>query len=425
METLNVKHASAMPAPTWSWLRMNDTTIEIPCDLARDGSVTIEADEALTETHASFERALVELQERLDAVRGDAADERACVRAAQRTEEHLDDLDTPALSAYQRRATLEEVACDVAAAFETGVGTDTRSYLNFLAGSTVVLAAKQGASERASIHLKGVSGEAASASVDAIAQENATLDLAISLDGVSDGEDARDGSSGLIGSELRVFAGPRSHVNITVYVTADDGFTVIDDSGFVLDEGARVTVRHVVLGGGITATGLAADLRGDTARIDIDTRYLAAGADVRDFNYVVRHRGRKTISEIMANGVLAGTSKKVLRGTIDLVHGCKGSEGTERETVLLASQGVDNKTVPTILCDEDDVAGNHGATIGHVRPDQLFYLESRGVSPEAAEGLFMRAKLEDAFISAPDDIIRDNVCRLGSKLFADFEEDLA
>ena len=419
-----------MPAPTWSWLRMNATTISIPAGLVPGGMLDIDAGEELTSTSASFEGAVVALQERLDGSHDGAPDSRACVAGARSdaqdgSDAGLGDLDIPALSSYQRKATLEEVAADVAAAFETGVGTDTRSYLNFLAGSTVVLAAKQGASERASIHLKGVSGEAASASVDAIAQENATLDLAISLDGVSDGEDARDGSSGLIGSELRVFAGPRSHVNITVYVTADDGFTVIDDSGFVLDEGARVTVRHVVLGGGMTATGLAADLRGDTARIDIDTRYLAAGADVRDFNYVVRHRGRKTISEIMANGVLAGTSKKVLRGTIDLVHGCKGSEGTERETVLLASQGVDNKTVPTILCDEDDVAGNHGATIGHVRPDQLFYLESRGVSPEAAEGLFMRAKLEDAFISAPDDIIRDNVCRLGSKLFADFEEDLA
>ena len=89
-----------------------------------------------------------------------------------------------------------------------------------------------------------------------------------------------------------------------------------------------------------------------------------------------------------------------------LVHGCKGSEGTERETVLIASEGVDNKTVPTILCDEDDVAGNHGATIGHVRPDQLFYLTCRGISPAAAEALFLRAKLEDAALTAPTDDAR-------------------
>ena len=78
--------------------------------------------------------------------------------------------------------------------------------------------------------------------------------------------------------------------------------------------------------------------------------------------------------------MLTGTSKKVYRGTIDLVHGCKGATGTERETVLLANKGVDNKTVPVILCDEDDVAGNHGATIGHVRDEQLFYLACRALT---------------------------------------------
>ena len=93
---------------------------------------------------------------------------------------------------------------------------------------------------------------------------------------------------------------------------------------------------------------------------------------MRDFNYELRHRGRKTECEIDANGVLTGTSKKVYRGTIDLVHGCKGATGTERETVLLANKGVDNKTVPVILCDEDDVAGNHGATIAPEEIPLLF-----------------------------------------------------
>ena len=137
---------------------------------------------------------------------------------------------------------------------------------------------------------------------------------------------------------------------------------------------------------------------------------------MRDFNYELRHRGRKTECEIDANGVLTGTSKKVYRGTIDLVHGCKGATGTERETVLLANKGVDNKTVPVILCDEDDVAGNHGATIGHVRDEQLFYLACRGLDQNAAEDLFIRAKLEDAALSATDERTRAAVVRLGNNL---------
>ena len=424
MDAIKIRHAGAMPAPTWGWLKMNDTQIEIPAELMRAGGIEIEATEALTSTTLSFEGALAALQERLDAKRPDTPDTRACIEAARHagTADAAQDLDLPALSSYQERACREEMAGDVARAFETGIGIDARSYLNFAAGDTLVLGCAAGADEKASVYVSGEAGATVAASIDAVVEEGAHLTLAISLDGESE---PGDETPGVVGSTLRLFAGKDARADITVYTTCDAPFTALDDSGYVLDEGARVTVRHVVLGGGVAATGMAADLRCDDARVDIDTRYLAAGADVRDFNYVVRHRGKKTVSNIMAQGVLAGTSKKCLRGTIDLVHGCKGSEGTERETVLICDRGVDNKTVPTILCDEDDVAGNHGATIGHVRPEQLFYLTSRGVSPEAAEHLFMAAKLEDAALSAPDDRIRAHVMRLGGALIDDFEEDLA
>ncbi|OUN86227.1 ABC transporter permease [[Collinsella] massiliensis] len=456
MDALTMQHMSAMPAPTWRWLRMNDTEIEVPEGLERMDGASVEAEDALLDTTESFEAAVAGLQERLDAARGgvQGSDDRACVRAAQRAREDVADLDTPALSRYQRRAALEEAAGDVTAAFETGIGADARAYLGFLAGSTITLATGAGEAKAATVRVEGATGGAAAASIDVVAAPGSTLDLAISLNAEDEDANAAEGTAagggcasadggadaaeptrarGLIGSALRVFAGANARVNVTVYITADSAFTVLDDAGYVLDEGARVTVRHVVLGGAHTYTGLAADLRGDTARMDIDTRYLASGSESRDFNYVIRQRGRRTISNMDANGVLTGSAKKVLRGTIDLVHGCKGSEGAENETVLLASRGVDNKTVPVILCDEDDVAGNHGATIGHVRPEQLFYLGCRGLSEEAAEALFTAAKLEDAALSAPDAEMRENVLRLGRALIdgfgdiedEDFEEDAA
>ena len=228
-----------------------------------------------------------------------------------------------------------------------------------------------------------------------------------------------------MGSLLSVVAAEQARVNVTCVQTLDDSWVALDASGFFLDEGARVHVQHTVLGAGKSVTGLAGELWGDTSKISVDTDYLAAREQSRDFNYSIRQLGRKTESNMDANGVLTGASKKVLRGTIDLVHGCRGSEGTERESVLLANKGVDNKTVPVILCDEDDVAGNHGATIGHVRDEQLFYMACRGISAEEAEQLFITAKLENAAITAPDERIRAGVVRLGNKLVSNFEEEIA
>lgn len=421
MESLKIKNQNAMPAPTWGWLKMNSIDVEVPAGLERNCQVGIEAAESLTDNMRSFEGAVAELQGRLDAARAEAGarhDERAVVRAAQGADLGAADLDTPALSTYERGAVLSEVAGDVARDFETGVGTDARSYLNFLAGGTVVLAAKEGAVEQAAIRVTADAGEASGASVDVVCAPDSELTLTLSLDSAAS-------DPAFLGSTLRVFAGARSRVDVTVYLTASSAVTAIDDSGFVLDEDARVTVRHVVLGGSFTATGLAADLRGDRSRLDVTTSYLASGTEQRDFNYVIRHRGKKTVSDMDANGVLAGTSKKCLRGTIDLIHGAKGASGNERETVLIASTGVDNKTIPTILCDEDDVAGNHGATIGHVRPEQLFYAACRGLSQEQTEALFLSAKLEEAVLNAPDDEMRKHVIRLGNALIPHFEEEIA
>lgn len=398
---------------------MNETKVAVPAGLERDCQVVIENAGDLLEAHASFEGAVEKLQQRVDARRGDA-DTRAILRAAQGHDAGASDLDTPALSSYEKKAALSQIAGDVAADFETGVGRDARAYLNFLAGGTAVLATEPGDEASATVRVSARPGTSSSASIDVVAAEDSELDLAISIDAACGADQAA-----FAGSALRVFAGERSRVNVTVYLTCGAGVTCVEDSGFILDDDARVTVRHVVLGGSFTATGLAADLRGDRSRIDIDTSYLGAGADERDFNYIVRHRGKKTECNLDANGVLTGTSKKILRGTIDLMHGAKGAQGNERETVLLANKGVDNKTVPMILCDEDDVAGNHGATIGHVRPEQLFYMGCRGLSEKQAEELFISAKLEDAAITAPDEQMRDNVVRLASTLVDNFEEEIA
>lgn len=420
MDALVIKKANAMPAPTWSWLKMNETKVAVPAGLERDCQVVIENAGDLLETHASFEGAVEKLQQRMDARRGGDADTRAILRAAQGHDAGASDLDIPALSSYEKKVALSQIAGDVAADFETGVGRDARAYLNFLAGGTAVLATEPGDEASATVRVSARPGTSSSASIDVVAAEDSELDLAISIDAACGADQAA-----FAGSALRVFAGERSHVNVTVYLTCGAGVTCVEDSGFILDDDARVTVRHVVLGGSFTATGLAADLRGDRSRIDIDTSYLGAGADERDFNYIVRHRGKKTECNLDANGVLTGTSKKILRGTIDLMHGAKGAQGNERETVLLANKGVDNKTVPMILCDEDDVAGNHGATIGHVRPEQLFYMGCRGLSEKQAEELFISAKLEDAAITAPDEQMRDNVVRLASTLVDNFEEEIA
>ena len=213
-------------------------------------------------------------------------------------------------------------------------------------------------------------------------------------------------------SLLRVIAEAGARVHLHEYVGVGAGQQHLESVGISAGRDARVDVHQYLLGGGTVALGLACDLAGDRARIDLASRYHAQDTELLDVNEVVRHHGRATRSELSYNGVLEDAARKSLRTTIDLAHGARGAQGNEAENVLVLGDDVVNKTLPVILCDEDDVAGNHGATIGSVSPEQLAFLASRGLSHQDVEELLVRALFEDALMHAPCDEARELVSGL-------------
>lgn len=412
METTILHKVNAMPAPTWNRLHVNDTEVEIPQGLAPAQSVSVRADESLFGKADAFDVAMGHLQR--DIYGGKDANH--AEEAPLSPNAAKEGIDQSALSTFQAISAQREALRSVTAAFETGMGTEAFEYLRSAAGTPTVLStAPDQRGALAAIQVRGIDGGANVVALDVVAAPGSDLTVYIDLD-------SPDAGTGIVGSSLRVFAGRDAQVTIVSTQTLDDTWTALDDTGMVLDAHARVDVRHTVLGAGKSFTGLAGDLRGEASQTAIDTRYLGHNQQERDFNYTLRHRGAATKSSMDANGVLAGESEKTLRGTIDFIRGCKGASGQEAETVLIVDDHASNRTVPVILCGEDDVAGNHGATIGHVRPGQLFYLQSRGLSPEAAEELFVRATLEEAAITAPDEAALIGVTRLGRALLGEFEE---
>ena len=126
-------------------------------------------------------------------------------------------------------------------------------------------------------------------------------------------------------------------------------------------------------------------------------------------NYIANHIGRKTECAIDVKGVLRDEAHKLFRGTIDLRRGAKGALGNELEDVLLMNDNVINQTIPVILCDEEDVEGNHGATIGRIDEALLFYLESRGMTEAEVYEMMAGARIDSVIHKIPDAVTRDRV----------------
>ena len=241
------------------------------------------------------------------------------------------------------------------------------------------------------------------------------------------GSDANDDALPTSAALTRIVVEAGAKLHLIEMLGVNEGQQHLESVGLEIHQDAAVDVKQYALGGSTIGLGLTANLVGAQARLDLNNRYHATHEETLDINHLVRMRGTSTRALLTESGVLNEASKKTLRATIDLVRGAKDAQGNEIETVMILGDDVVNKTMPVILCDEDDVAGNHGATIGSVSPEQLDYLAARGLSRQAAEQLFVRALFEDAIINAPEEIshrvaVERCEAELGAEIAHDYDE---
>ena len=241
------------------------------------------------------------------------------------------------------------------------------------------------------------------------------------------GSDANDDALPTSAALTRIVVEAGAKLHLIEMLGVNEGQQHLESVGLEVHQDAAVDVKQYALGGSTIGLGLTANLVGARARLDLNNRYHATHEETLDINHLVRMRGTSTRAQLTESGVLNEAAKKTLRATIDLVRGAKDAQGNEIETVMILGDDVVNKTMPVILCDEDDVAGNHGATIGSVSPEQLDYLAARGLSRQAAEQLFIRALFEDAIINAPEEIshrvaVERCEAELGAEIAHDYDE---
>lgn len=214
-----------------------------------------------------------------------------------------------------------------------------------------------------------------------------------------------------------IFMGDGASLKLVQIYKSETDAAVIERVTAKCPEGSRLETVKLVLGRGDTYTDTNVTLEGCKSSYKADIGYFAAGTQRLDFNVAVDHFGKDTESEINAAGALKDAASKVFRGTIDFKTGSAGSVGNEHETVLMLGDNVINKTVPLILCAEENVVGNHGATIGELDDDTLFYFESRGIDRETAENILAKASVERVARSLDDNELSESIMGELNSLF--------
>ena len=206
--------------------------------------------------------------------------------------------------------------------------------------------------------------------------------------------------------ETEVYADDRSEVNIYVTQLLGFGSVCLHNVTGICGENAAVHLTKLELGSGKLYAGANIDLLGKESSFETAIGYHARPQQLLDMNYVALHHGKNTNSLMEVSGTLEEDARTIFRGTIDFQKGCAGAKGTENENVLLLGDKMVNQTIPLILCKEEDVEGNHGASIGRLDDKVLFYLGSRGISEESAQKIIAEARIEAICSRIPDETVR-------------------
>ena len=216
-------------------------------------------------------------------------------------------------------------------------------------------------------------------------------------------------SAALSGVITKVYAEDDTKLHISKVQLCGKAVNQIDDTAVVCGERAKVSLTQIELGGAHIDAGFHATLEGYQSSFYSDTAYICQGNQYLDMNQVVVHKGKKTVCDMKTHGTAKDEATKTYRGTIDMQKGCAGSVGNEIETTLLLSPKAVVKAAPIILCGEEDIAAEHGSTIGKLSNEMLFYMNSRGIDQKTAEALLTNAKVTAAASAIEDEGIKNEI----------------
>ncbi len=152
-------------------------------------------------------------------------------------------------------------------------------------------------------------------------------------------------------------------------------------------QASRFTSNSFALGGALARVDINVGLNAEGAECTLNGLYLSGGRQHVDHHTRIDHAQPRGVSRELYKGVLDGTSRAVFNGKVIVHPNAQQSDAQQSNRNLLLSESAEVDTKPQLEIYADDVKCSHGATVGQLDPDQIFYLRCRGVDDAAARAL--------------------------------------
>lgn len=172
---------------------------------------------------------------------------------------------------------------------------------------------------------------------------------------------------------------------------------------------SNVASHSFLRGGAIVRNNVHPVLAGEGSNCDIYGLFVSEGRQHMDNFMRVEHASARCDSRQFYNGVLDGRSRGVFHGRIIVHEGAEKTDAKQTNRNLLLSDAARIDTKPQLEIYNDDVKCTHGATIGQMDEEALFYLRSRGVSGKNAKMMMLRAFTDQTLETMSADPVRESM----------------
>jgi len=161
-----------------------------------------------------------------------------------------------------------------------------------------------------------------------------------------------------------------------------------------LGRDANFSTHSISLGGGLVRNDINAVLAEGT-EATVNGLYLPSGSQHVDNHTMIDHARPHGTSHELYKGILSGASAAVFNGKIIVRAGAQKTDAKQTNKNLVLSEDATINTKPELQIHADDVRCTHGATIGQLDQEAIFYLQSRGIGREQARDLLTYAFARD------------------------------
>jgi len=232
------------------------------------------------------------------------------------------------------------------------------------------------------------------------------LEEGASLTFVGENASPNTGSQSFHGGIVEIYVGPNASLKFVELQSFGDNIWNFSHERAKLDKNGRLDWIFGAFGSQQTKSFMDIDLVGDGAEGRMSGFYFSDGNQHLDHDTQQNHLAPHTTSDLLFKGALKGNSRSVWQGMIYVAPGAQQIDGYQANRNLLLSDNARADSIPGLEILADDVRCTHGATVGKIDPDLVFYLRSRGIVVEDAERLIVEGFFEQLLQRIPFDGVR-------------------